>query len=286
MVMVIELASWVEVSYVLGFCPKESLCVGSSTKTNPPGLNMKLRRWGVYFLSWNQYAKAGGKVFMLTLKLMPVCVGGKCLAEIQNQDGRDGDWEREVNTGCVKGVDRELSGGVEACELIGVSLGGHCGGSKKGEISGQMLLGEGGLKIDGEVSKVKGKASGARKGSGGGESMFGDEVSFRDGILNDNGVNSGSLGEGGVREARDTDHGERAGGTDKSSETPLVNENGSRGVCGEAREIKGRDTSLRESSERDDSRQREIGMIEEQWERHGVQWPQLYPTNTETWPVR
>ncbi|KAH8983594.1 hypothetical protein EDB86DRAFT_2833897 [Lactarius hatsudake] len=147
-----------------------------------------------------------------------------------------------------------------------------------------------GVKIDGEVSKVKGKASGAGKGSGGGESAFGDEASFRDRNSNDNGAKEVSERP----KTQTTVRGAGEGGTDKSSETPLVNENGSRGVCGKAGEIKGRDTcgetedadkegswesgevnaglgsilgmfpALGESSERVNSREREIRMIKAQ----------------------
>ncbi|KAH9010695.1 hypothetical protein EDB85DRAFT_2233205 [Lactarius pseudohatsudake] len=100
-----------------------------------------------------------------------------------------------------------------------------------------------GVEIDGEVSRVKGKASGARKGSGGGESAFGDEASFGDGISNDDGVESDGLGEEGVRAVRDADRGAGAGGTNKSSETPrmrmgwlrLRNDRGRRGKKSDVR---------------------------------------------------
>ncbi|KAH9028830.1 hypothetical protein EDB83DRAFT_2319519 [Lactarius deliciosus] len=139
--MVVKLAM-VKTVRVLGFHLKTSSCAWYGVEANPLGSNTKL----------GSVTPTAGEVFTLTLKF--VHVGGKGLAEIQNRDGRNGEWEREVD-----GVGGELLGEVETCSM---SLGGCCGGSESGDWDEKST--SGGTTRGGDISPTVGWSQLAKDG--------------------------------------------------------------------------------------------------------------------------
>ncbi|KAH8976533.1 hypothetical protein EDB86DRAFT_2840227 [Lactarius hatsudake] len=170
-----------------------------------------------------------GKVFTLTLKF--VRVGGKGLPEIRNRDGRNGEWEREVD-----GADGGLLRGVKVCEPISMSLGGRCGDSEGGGW-GKMIT-SGGTTRGGDIGpNVVSCVASSGLSEGGvmrlfGESLsrhcegdvmelLGDDLSSPGGVV---GVESIGEGQGEI-----VTLGENLSGAESESSTSLSEEGGRSG---------------------------------------------------------